>query len=217
MKKSLFVFSYSLLLLFLTPSWSKAQETDAPRSSRFGVKAGVNFANLPTKNADNNMLTGINIGVFGKIPIIKMIAFQTELYFTAKGSEVTYKGAFADGTARFKLNYLEVPLLLVVNINDNVNVHLGAFGSYLINGKVKNASTISLFDYEKQIDTDDFNNFDAGIAAGVGLDIGAVSLGLRYNQGLKKVGNEKQYNGTAYTFPDAKNSVLNLYLALSLN
>lgn len=217
MKKSLFVFTSSLLFLCLTPSLSQAQETDAPRSARFGVKAGVNFANLRTNNADNKMLTGINIGVFGKIPIIKRIAFQTELYFTAKGSEVTYKGTFANGTARFKLNYLEVPVLLVVNINDNFNVHLGAYGSYLINGKVKNASTISVFDFEKQIDTDDFNNFDAGIATGVGLDVGAVSLGLRYNYGLKKVGNEKQYSGTAYIFPDAKNGVLNLYLALSLN
>ena len=217
MKKSLFVFTSSLLFLCLMPLLSQAQETDAPRSSRFGVKAGVNFANLRTNNADNKMLTGINIGVFGKIPIVKMVAFQTELNFTAKGSEVTYKGAFANGTARFKLNYLEVPLLLVVNINDNFNIHLGTYGSFLINGKVKNASTVGVFDFEKQIDTDDFNNFDAGIAAGVGLDAGAVSLGLRYNYGLKRVGNEKQYSGTAYTFPDAKNGVLNLYLALSLN
>lgn len=217
MKKSRIIFICSLLLICLTPLTIKAQVTDAPRSSRFGVKAGVNFANLQTKNADNSLLTGINIGVFGKIPILKMVAFQTELYFTSKGSEVTYKGAFANGTARFKLNYMEVPLLLVVNINDNINVHFGAYGSYLINGKVKNASTIDVFDFEKQIDTDDFNNFDAGIAAGVGLDLGAVSLGLRYNHGLKKVGNEKQYSGTAYTFPDAKNRVLNLYLALSLN
>jgi hypothetical protein len=42
---------------------------------------------------------------------------------------------------------------------------------------------------ETTLDTNDFERFDAGIAAGVGLDF--VSFGVRYNYGLTKVGKEK--------------------------
>jgi hypothetical protein len=50
-----------------------------------------------------------------------------------------------------------------------------------------------------------------------GIDIGAVSIGARYNVGLTTVGKERSFLGTPYTFPNAKNSVLNFYIALGLN
>jgi hypothetical protein len=37
-----------------------------------------------------------------------------------------------NGTAQFKLNYIEVPLLLVVNLTQNLNIHAGPYAAYLI-------------------------------------------------------------------------------------
>ncbi len=163
------------------------------------------------------MLTGFNVGLFAKLPITKNIALQPEFYYTTKGSEVTYNNLFANGTARFNVNYLEVPLLLMMNITQNFNVHVGPYAGYMVSGKATNKSNVSLFDYENVLNTSDYNRFDAGLAAGVGIDVGALSLGARYSYGLTKVGKERSFFGTTYTFPDASNSVMNFYIGIALN
>ena len=73
------------------------------------------------------------------------------------------------------------------------------------------------FNFDEDVDTDDLNKFDAGIAAGVGVDFNPISIGVRYNYGLTTVGKERTVAGTTYTFPDAKNSNLTLYLSYKLN
>jgi hypothetical protein len=214
MKKSILLFTTSILFIFALYIPCKAQKTNSPQ---FGVKGGVNFSNLYTSDAETNkMMAGFNVGLFSKMPLTDNIAFQPELYFTTKGAEVTYNNAFVDGTARFKLNYIEMPLLFVINVTENFNIHAGPYAAYLISGKVKNESNIHLFDFEENINADDYNRIDAGIAAGACFDFRSVSFGARYSYGLTKVGKEKTFLGTTYTFPDANNGVLNLYMAIPL-
>ncbi len=203
------------ILVCLTAVVATAQESN---KTRIGIKGGVNFSNLYTEDADDtNMRTGFNAGLFAKLPLTNMFAIQPELFYSTKGSEVTYKNTFVDGTANFNLNYIEVPVLLVVNITDNFNLHFGPYFSYLISGKVKNKSNVNLFDFEDNIDPEDYNRFDAGVAAGVAVDLGGISIGARYNHGLKTVGKERDFLGTNYTFPDAVNGVLSVYASVSFN
>jgi hypothetical protein len=192
-----------------------AQKTN---SQTFGIKGGINFSNLYAKDAaDNKMLTGFNLGLFAKLPINKTFAIQPELYYTTKGAQVTYTGEVIDGIAKFNFNYLELPLLFVVNVTDNINIHAGPYLAYMLNGKVKNESNVNLFNFEENINTEDYNKFDAGIAAGAGIDLGGVSLGARYTYGLTNVGKEKTNGGTtSYSFPDATNGVLSAYVSFSL-
>ena len=214
MKNSLILFTTFILFIFTLNATCEAQQTSSPR---FGIKGGVNYSNLYTQNSeDNKMMPGYTIGVFNKMPITERIALQPELYYTTKGAEVTYNNAFVDGTARFKVNYIEMPILLVLNLTDHFNVHVGPYVAYMINGSVKNESNINLFNFEDNINTDDYNRLDAGIAAGAGFDFGRLGIGVRYNYGLTKVGKEKSFLGTTYIFPDANNGVLNLYVSISL-
>lgn len=214
MKNSKTIFSASIALTFMVCTSIKAQEN----TPKFGIKGGLNFSNLYTDNVDDeNMLTGFNIGLFAKLPISNSFAIQPEIYYSGKGAEVVYDNVLANGTAQFKLNYIELPVMLVANITKNFNIQAGPYVSYLINGKTTNESNGSSFNFEDNIDVNDFNRIDAGLAAGLGLDLGIISLGVRYNYGLVKVGKEKNYFGTNYTFPDAKNSVLSFYGAFSFN
>ena len=184
--------------------------------TKFGVKGGVNFSNLYTDNADDeNVLTGFNIGLYAKVPVTNSISIQPEVYYTGKGAEVVYNNVFASGTAKFKLNYIEVPVMLVANVTKNFNVQVGPYAGYLISGKTTNES--GTYNFQDNINTDDFNKIDAGVAAGLGFDLETVSFGVRYNYGLTKVGKERNYSGTNYTFPDGKNSVLSFYGAFSFN
>ena len=184
---------------------------------KFGLKGGVNFSNLYTQNVEsNNVLTGFNAGVFAKIPFTESLAIQPELLYTTKGAKLTYNNYFVNGTAKFNLNYVELPVLLVVNLTKNFNIHGGVYVAYLIDGKVTNDSQGTLFDFQNNLKNEDFNKFDTGLAVGVGYDADKFGFGVRYNYGLQKVGKERSFLGTNYTFPDGKNSVINIYVSYSI-
>ena len=215
--KKLIALSLSFASLLISNS-ILAQETSDRILPRIGLKGGVNLSNFFTQDIDDeNALIGFNAGVFIKMPLAKSFSVQPELYFTTKGSEVSYNNLFASGNARFRLSYLELPVLLVWNINSNFNIHSGPCIAYLLSGDVTNESSAPLFDFEKNIDVNDYNRMDASVAVGAAIDIRKISLGARYNYGVTTIGKERDYLGNTYRFPDAKNSVLNVYVALSLN
>jgi len=203
------------LALFMTASFGMLQAQEEKVTTEFGVKGGFNMSNLYQSEADdNNVIYGFNAGVYATLPISDFIAIQPEILYTTKGAELDYNNAFVDGNAKFKLNYIEVPLLVRVNITKNFNVHAGGYASYLVSSKVTGDGDIN---FDETVDTDDLNKFDAGLSAGVGVDFNPISVGLRYNYGLTTVGKERTVAGTTYTFPDAKNSNLTLYVSYKLN
>jgi hypothetical protein len=61
-------------------------------------------------------------------------------------------------------------------ILQNLNIHAGPY-AYLISGKTTNKSDSGSYNFEDNVDVDDFNRFDAGLAGGVGLDLESVSFG----------------------------------------
>ena len=209
MKNSKKLIFASLAVGLMSISGIQAQE----KTASYGFKGGLNFSNLYTDNVDdNNVLTGFNAGLYAKFPIAKGIAIQPEISYTTKGAELVYNNLFVKGTAKFNVNYIEVPVLLVMNITDNFNVHVGPYAAYMVSGKTSNDS--NLMSTQRDLDTDDFNKFDAGLAGGLGVDLDVVNFGVRYNYGLTKIAKESTTNLIS---SDAKNSVLSVYVGLRLN
>ncbi len=207
MKNSNKIFFASLVLSFMSFTSAQAQE----KTPSYGFKGGLNFSNFYVDNVDDsNMLTGFNAGLYAKFPITNSIAIQPEINYTTKGSEQIYDNGVVQGTSKFNINYIEVPVLLVANITDNFNVHVGPYAAYMVSGKTKNDSNFG--SSESELDTDDFNKIDAGISGGLGLDFDVVNFGVRYNYGLTKIGKDN-----SFTSSDAKNSVFNVYVGLRLN
>lgn len=206
-----FVFVFSLSVFAFSQSSSDSSNL------KFGIKGGANFSNLYSNNVEeNNVLIGFNAGVFAKLLITKSIAIQPELLYTTKGAELKYNNPFVNGQAKFRLNYIEVPVLLIVNLTENFNIHAGPYFAYLIDGKATNNSQGTLFDIEQNLKNEDYNKFDTGLSVGLGFDKNQFGFGVRYNYGLQKVGKERSFLGTNFTFPDGKNSVINLYLNYSI-
>ncbi len=100
--------------------------------------------------------------------------------------------------------------MLVVNLTKNFNVHAGPYVAYLVDGKATSDN------FQSELSNEDYNKFDTGLSVGVGFDANDFGLGIRYNYGLQKVGKERSFAGTNYTFPDGKNSVINLYFSYSI-
>jgi hypothetical protein len=184
----------------------------------YGIKGGVHFSNLYTRDVENtNMRRGFNFGLFARLPLVHRVAFQPEIYYMIKGADVTYQNAFVTGVARYSFHYFETPLLLRYNVNRNFNVHAGPYFAFLVSGRARNQTAGNLFDFERNINSRDFSRFDSGLAMGLGLDLGILGVGLRYSHGFLKVGREKSFPGTTYTFPDGRHGVFNFYASMALN
>jgi hypothetical protein len=204
-KQSLYLYA---LTLFMTASFGMLQAQENV-TTEFGIKGGLNMSNLYTDDADDeNVLFGFNAGVYATLPVSDFVAIQPELLFTTRGSKLEYNNALIEGNAKFKLNYIELPLLVRVNLTKNFNIHAGGYASYLVSSKVTGEGS---FNFEEEFDTDNFNKFDAGLAAGVGLDFNPISIGVRYNYGLTTIVKDGDDSS------DLKNSNLSLYLSYKLN
>lgn len=188
---------------------TNAQENDSKKSNAtFGVKGGVNFTNLYIDEVDDaNMLVSFNAGMFVELPLSQGVAIVPEINFSRKGSEVQNTILGETYKSKFKLSYLEIPVLLKLNLTENFNLHAGPYFAYLLDAKTdvvdESGDNVTTFTY----DTDDFNKLDYGLSAGLGFDFDAISIGARYNYGLNEIDKNNNLNG-------AKNSAWNLYLAL---
>lgn len=201
-----------------TTSTSSYNSYNSTPEASFGVKGGFNISNMYTENADDeNVLYGFNAGVYATFPLSDIISIQPELYYTTKGSELDYNNAFISGSSRLRLDYIQLPIMAKFNIGEHFNVHLGPYGAFLVGANVKSENDADIFEFDENLDTDDFEKFEFGLAAGVEFAFDPLTVGLRYDYGLTTVGKEQNFAGENFTFPDAKNSLLNVYLTYKLN
>lgn len=209
----------TLLLLTLgSSSVINAQTTTKTTTSetKIGVKGGLNMSNLYTNEVeDENVLTGFNVGLFIEMPLTSTISLQPEFLYTTKGSEQKYNNAITQGTAKFRLNYIEVPLMVKAKLTNNFNLQFGPYAAYLIDSKVTNENNNGTFNFESNINEDDLNRLDFGLAAGFGIDFSGFGIGARYNYGLTPIGKERTIGGQTYTFPEGKNSVLSVFATIN--
>lgn len=218
--KNLAAFVGSILLLFGATQVNAQSNNPGPN---FGIKGGLNLSQLYVDQPnveDESMKAGINFGVFAKIPITNFVALQPEVLYSNAGSKITYGGSDLEnilgiepGEVRFNLNYVQVPIALAVNLGP-LNVHAGPYFSYLLSAKVKDMKSSDLSSKDVgTLDTDDFNKFDYGVMFGVGFDVNKVTLGVRYNYGLREIGN----TGIAGELTDnSKNGVGQIYIGIGL-
>ncbi|MET0945252.1 MAG: porin family protein [Flavobacterium sp.] len=147
-------------------AFSNAQEV------KFGVKAGVNFANLGG-DADGSSLTGFHVGGLAEIKLSDKFAIQPEILYSAQGSDFSEDG-FDD---ELKISYLNVPVMAKYYVIDKLSIEAGPQVGFLLSAK------------EEGEDAKDFlNSVDFGVNFGAGYDFTEnFFAGVRYNVGLSNV------------------------------
>ena len=173
--------------------------------AQFGIKAGFNLSYINGKdNLLQNRSSRINFqsGIMYKIPIKEdRFSIQPELIYIQKGGKFSINPIEVDA----KLDYIELPILGVFNILGGiVNVHAGPQFSYLTNVvytiKEENGPTETF----KNTDLSNYNQFDIGLALGVGVELEIVMIELRYSIGFLGVEKDFDFNGQVYN-PSSKN------------
>lgn len=182
--------------IFLLVSSSFLAYSQAVPSFQFGVKGGLNLAKFKTENTfDSDNKSGYFAGIWTRIGGAG-IHLQPELYLSGKNS-VLVNTAGQDNKVRF--TSLDLPILIGTKIG------AAGFGLRLNAGPV---ITFNLEDEQNFADAasssfdGEFKDKTFAAQFGAGLDIGKLSVDLRYETGLSKI-NAKNYPSTKlnlYTF-----------------
>ena len=194
----------AILILLALPGYS--QQTSG------GIKGGLTLSNLYIDKQDiddENARFGFHGGLFGQIMVLETFGFQPELLFTTKGSEAVYDG-FISQTVQFNLNYIELPMLAVFRPLEILEFHAGPYVGLLMSSNIKYSGAI---EGETELNRDNFNTVDYGLSAGVALNFGQISAGLRYNMGLQKLADS---NVADLLLGDSKNSYGQIFVAVRL-
>ena len=214
MKKLIFV---ALLALISITTFSQA---------KFGVKAGLNVANLTGDDTDDvdARISGV-FGVFAKVSISETIAFQPEVLYSMQGYTSTIIGDFEGSAVNYKddtkLHYLNIPIMLRYNYK-GIFAEVGPqFGINLRN----------TLDYEVELDyygnnvtfsdrlKDIAKTFDFGVGVGLGYEIPKTNLNVnaRYMFSLTSFYTDAGTTSGGYQFVDNESgSPKNRVLSFSL-
>lgn len=173
---------------------------------KFGLKAGLNFANvIDAPSINNSSRTGYMVGGYIAPKPKKSFGYRSELILSRQG--YNYKTNTNSGIV--DLDYLILPQLITLNFSKYVQLHAGGQIAYLLNAKVDStdAGNGSLFDY--------FNRFDYGITGGAEIyPFMGFFIGGRINVSLNSVNKSPPPGGNWPNFIprlDAKNNVVQLY------
>jgi len=218
MKRNIIRGVKALAVIFLATAASHtfAQEqqtsSETSLSPKFGIKGGVNLTNMYVDDvSDEHMKVGFNAGFFAKLPITKGFSIQPELLYSSKGAKETYNNFIqGKGEYRFNLNYVELPVLAVINVAKNFNLQAGPYVAYLASANVKDMDNDGTIKNATDLNAENFNRFDYGVAGGFGIDISNFTLGARYNYGLKEIGKSGSLSGDLTK--NSKNSAISLYI-----
>jgi Outer membrane protein beta-barrel domain len=180
-------FFKSILLLLLIVSASTVTYAQKESFFRMGAKAGVNINKIDGKSYSNAFNYNFQAGVFAQFNITKKIGIQPEVSFVQSQSEFTddtnniYDDLFGGGTQhKAKLNYLEVPVLLNINIGPTQKVKLQVGPSY---GGLLKQTVDSL----KTGTSNLYRNGEWSAIGGLWIQLPLINLSARYKLGLSNV------------------------------
>ena len=189
----------------------------------FGIKAGLNLSDMLIKDDDKNytdnstMKPGFNAGATLEFPIKGMFSFDMGLLLSTKGYKLDEKDGNYESTSTTKLLYIDIPLTAKAYFNVRGAKIYGAIGPYLgigLSGESNYEVTINgdstndteTVNWGSDADNDDLKRLDFGLAAGAGVEINSIDIGVSYGLGLANI--------SSYT--DGGRKVSNRVLGISL-
>ena len=184
----------------------------AAQTVEFGPRAGIAFSTVSVKprsgtnNTQEGNVTGFAVGGFARFRPGKL-GVQTELNFVRKGASLVTPNS-PTNAMDLQLDYLEVPLLLMVPVTGGSSASASVYGGPALaletscHGTMTGLPSRAHFNCnDPNFDVFDRRQMDIGAAAGAALRLpmgsGAIVADLRYTFGfvnLNKENGDKVHN-----------------------
>lgn len=163
--------------------FANAQET------KFGVKGGLNVANISGDIEDNSSKVGFHVGGFVEIKVSDKFSVQPELLFSTQGTKLEESGTNYSYESNLNLSYLNIPVMAKYYVAEGFSLEAGPQIGFLTTAKSDFTDTESGITVSGDEDVkDEFESIDFGFNFGAGYDFTEnLSAGLRYNLGLSNI------------------------------
>lgn len=214
---------FFLIMLFPLFALSQNGEPSKPTSKTsskankaklgFGLKAGVNFANVTNASSINSSNhTGFMVGAFMSPPSRGLFSYRMEVVYSKQG----YDFKTNTNTGTVDLDYILFPTLTGINLGKFAQLQFGAQTAYLLNAKADSSSSQSGTDPYSSL-MQSFNRFDFGAAAGLEIyPFKGILIGARYNISfgdMYKTASSSRTSAPSFLPSiNAKNNVVQLFL-----
>lgn len=158
------------------------------QSLQFGLKAGLNYANVTGSTIQTDAITSYHAGLVAEIKIFERLAIQPELLYSTQGA--SYKTPLQD--IKNELGYIAIPVMMKIYLSKSLSLELGPQASFLLSEK-------------NNFNPTDSNTFDFSVAGGLSLKVTkSIFISGRYGLGLTEIS----------TNANTKNSVFQLSAGL---
>jgi hypothetical protein len=155
---------------------------------KFGIKAGVNYANqngsnitVNSTNYDTEAITSYHAGLVAEVKLTDGFSVQPELLYSTQGA--TYKNAFEE--FKNELGYLSIPVLAKIHLNKTISLDLGPQASFLLSER-------------NNFDVNNAETFEFAAVGGLGINITKnFFLQGRYVLGLSEASKEAEVKNSA--------------------
>ena len=166
------------VLVVLVASMLAVTAINAQSPVTFGLKGGLNIANLriDDNDADLEARLGLHAGGVAHIHLNRNWAIQPELLYSAQGF-----GDIDNDDVKWKLDYINVPVMVQYMFDNGFRLETGPQLGLLINAEAKSGNA--------EVDLkDDFKSTDVSWGFGLNyLSKSQVGVGARYNLGLTDI------------------------------
>ncbi|TDI78922.1 MAG: PorT family protein [Bacteroidetes bacterium] len=150
-----------LVIVFSVQSFSQGLD--------FGIKAGVNFANITDATGLTNK-TGFVVGVFAGVKLNDKLGVQGDLLYSQQGAEFD--------AGEIDLNYVIIPIVIKYYITESLNLQAGPQFGFVVDDNIK-----EVFNGISEAESFDLS---AVIGAGFEFPFG-IRVSGRYNIGLTDI------------------------------
>lgn len=160
----------------------------ASASAQFnlGIKGGLNYNTIKAENQefDESGVLGYQFGLWARLG--KGIYLQPEAYIGSKGSNIRFQTGLGNATIEEKQKFttLDVPLLLGAKVGvEKLNLRFMAGPAFQFNLGDNGAS----FSQATNPNYYEYRDFVTNLQAGAGVDVGNLSVDLRYETSLQDI------------------------------
>ena len=210
MKKIVFV-----ILSVLTFFVSKAQQQPEYynpvyniHTSKFGIAGGFHISNFHDESVGApNFQPGFHMGISMLLPLSQSFSLEPQLLYSKKGGEIDYAYNFYynEQSVRYRLHYLEMPILFNIHTRGITDFIIGGYGSYLVDATFS-VTTNYAYGYG-ELNYGDFEKYDYGLVGGMAFNFPFSKVMFKYSYGLANVAKEN----SAYVYlENARNHVFSL-------